>query len=271
MPVIATSTCNALYYQDTGTGNPLVFVHGWSFSGVVWQSQRELFQNCFRCIIVDLPGHGESAPSLSGYALDDFVTSLGELFAHLDLREVVLVGWSLGALMALAAAQTYRDRISALVLVAGTPRFTATDNYSCGLDVKEIRGLALRLRRNQLATFEDFSRRMFTPGDVSAGECSGSYVDLVAGRLPDTNAALQSLETLAVSDLRDILPEVQLPVLVVHGEGDGICPVVAARFMAERLPEARLALMPGVGHAPFLSFPLKFARILQDFIGRLYG
>ena len=267
MPFIESAPGVSIHYQDAGEGPPLVFVHGWSMSGRVWRFQSEL-ADAFRLIIPDLRGHGESAsPLTAGYDIDDLAGDLAALFEQLDLAQAVLLGWSLGAQVVLATFPAIRERLAALVLVGGTPRFTITEGYPFGLPVDEPRGMGLRLRRDFNRTMGEFFRAMFAEGELSREQENRIAREIVmGGRLPKPDVAGRTLETLAKADLRALLPGIDLPVLLVHGSGDTICPPAASRYMAEQLSRSELVIMEGAGHAPFLAQPAEFMDILKNFI-----
>lgn len=271
MPFISTRTCERLYYSDTGAGPPVVFIHGWSYSGVVWRQHPDCIPEGYRCLCVDLPGHGQSSSALHGYTLESLADTLCGFFNQLDLNNGIIVGWSLGALIAMVSSLHMRNRIRALVLVAGTAKFTLAEGYPCGLAANEVKGLSLRLRRNKQVTLENFFLSMFSHGDLQTLPKSLNYETLVAGRFPETEALLGTLDVLSSTDVRDLLPGFTLPVLVVHGEDDRICPPGAGQYLAQGIAAARLVLIPGCGHALFLSRPEEFMAALTDFLGNVYG
>lgn len=271
MPFVKCAPEVSIHYEEAGEGPPLIFVHGWSMSGRVWRFQHELADTC-HLVAPDLRGHGGSSTPVSGYSLDDLAGDLVTMFESLDLAKAVLLGWSLGSQIALAAFTALRKRLAGLVLVGGTPRFTATDDYPYGLSANEPKGMGLRLRRNFNKTMGEFFRGMFVGGELSRIQENRIAREIImGGRLPDLKTAMQTLETLASADLRAMLPQVDLPVLLIHGSSDAVCPPAVAHFMLERLPNARLAVMDGLGHAPFLSQPAEFNVLLRDFLREVYG
>ncbi|MRR57973.1 MAG: alpha/beta hydrolase [Deltaproteobacteria bacterium] len=268
MPHISNKDSVSIHYETLGSGPPLVFVHGWSFSGSVWRFQKEALSNRYQCVCMDLRGHGQSSAPATGYALDDFASDLTALFERLDLSRASILGWSLGALVALAAHRELRERLASLVLVSGTSRFVACEGYPHGLPSKEPRGLALRLKRNPQQAMDAFFRGMFTPEELAGNAFKHIEKEVV---LPSQSAALQSLETLASADVRYMLSSVQLPVLLVHGDRDTVCPADASRYMAEMLPCASLAILEGAGHAPMLTRRSEFDCLVGSFLERVYG
>lgn len=269
MGFVETAEGVTIHYEERGTGFPVVFVHGWAMSGRVWAFQEELAGR-FRLITVDLRGHGKSAAPEEGYAFADFGADLVALFDRLELRRAAVIGWSLGVQVALEAYPALAEHIAALVLVSGTPKFTAAADWPHGLPATEARGLGLRLRRSYDATLGDFFRRMFAEGELSREQNQRIAREIVIPRLlPDPHTVAATLDALAAGDHRHLLSAVAAPTLVVHGDRDAICLPAAGRFMAEEIPGARLEPMNGVGHAPFLSRPEAFNRLVEAFLAEV--
>jgi pimeloyl-[acyl-carrier protein] methyl ester esterase len=272
MPFCETKDSVTIYYDDVGTGRPLVFIHGWSFSGEVWRRQRNFFSSFFRCITLDLRGHGESSAPSAGYDVRDLATDVTALFERLDLSDATLVGWSLGVLVALSAHTAIQERLAGLVLVSGTPKFTASEDFPFGLPAKECRGLSLRLMRNRERTLEDFSRMMFAPDELSCHEIERADRDcILRTRRPALDAALQSLGALASADVRAALQDILVPVLLVHGDKDRICVPESAHYMAASVLHASLSILEGAGHAPMLSRSDEFNILMAGFLKGVYG
>ncbi|HEY6838884.1 MAG TPA: alpha/beta fold hydrolase [Geobacteraceae bacterium] len=263
----------SLHYEVAGKGRPLVFIHGWAMSGRVWRFQAEAFSIDHCVVTLDLRGHGHSSPLPGGEVeVEALAADVCTLVERLDLHDAVLVGWSLGAQVALAATRRLWERLAGLVLIGGTPKFTAGAGYPHGLPETEARGMALRLKRNYAKTMGEFFHGMFAAGELSSDQYQRIVHDIImGGRLPEPEEALRSLAILAAADLRPLLATIDLPVLLLHGSADTICLPAASRFMAERLPRARFIEMPDLGHAPFLSRPAAFERILREFLTDIHG
>ncbi|MBI5657374.1 MAG: alpha/beta fold hydrolase [Geobacter sp.] len=272
MPFIETFDNARIFYEDQGSGPPLVFIHGWSMSGRAWRFQAEPFAAAgYRVIAPDLRGHGQSTVPPGGVTLQGCAEDLVTLFSELALSGVVLIGWSLGALVSLAAFPRLRSRLKGMALVGGTPRFTATDGYPHGLPPTEPKGMGVRLRRDFHKTMGEFFRGMFVSGELSRQQENRIAREIVmGGRLPDPDVALSTLAILASADLRAGLGAIDLPVMLLHGSLDTVCPVTAARYMAEQIPGAELELLDGCGHAPFMSHPDEFNRRLGGFLERVH-
>lgn len=266
MPTLEAGTGPTLHYEDAGRGAPVVLVHGWSLSSAVFADELAAFAERRRAVAPDLRGHGRSRGGAFG--LDDLAADLAALFERLDLARAVLVGWSLGAQVALAALPRVRARLAGLVLVSGTPRFTEGDGWEHGLPARSVDALAARVRRAPDRALARFFEDLFVDGELDAAARDRVRALRAAIPLPDPAAAASGLEVLRGADLRDrvdALAASGLPALVLHGEADPICLPGAARAVAARVRGARLALLPGVGHAPFLSRPAEFRALLGGF------
>ncbi|GAM08062.1 AB hydrolase superfamily protein YisY [Geobacter sp. OR-1] len=273
MPFITTENGVAIHYEDHGAGRPLVFIHGWGMSGRVWKFQVDAFKSGYRIITLDLRGHGESVlPEDAGLSMPDIAGDIGQLFADLNLADATLIGWSLGAQVALEAFRLAGSRLSALVLTGGTPRFSAGEGYEFGLPPVEVRGMALRIKRDRSKTMGDFFRRMFVEGEMTKEQNQRVVKEIVIpSRQPESAILLRALETLAESDQREILTAIGIPVLLIHGAADTTCLPDASRFMAARIRNAELCIIDGCGHAPFMSKPDEFNRLLGGFLARVYA
>ncbi|HEX9052590.1 MAG TPA: alpha/beta fold hydrolase [Anaeromyxobacter sp.] len=268
MPTAATEL-PTLPREDAGAGPPVVLVHGWSLSSAAFADEVAWLARERRAIAPDLRGHGRSPPPAAPFGLADLARDLAALVEALALDRAVLLGWSLGAEVALAAAPLLRPRLSALVLVSGTPRFTEGEGWPHGLPARSVEGLALRVRRDAPRAVARFFDGMFVEGELDGA--GRARAEKVRAAVPpaDPAALLSGLDVLARADQRAALPALDLPVLLVHGDRDPVCPPGASRAMAAAIPRARLVELPGAGHAPFLSRPGPFRDALGSFLGSL--
>lgn len=272
MPFITTSDSATLYYEEVGAGKPLLFIHGWSLSSQIWSRQKEYFASRYRCIFLDLRGHGRSLPSCSGYGIDVLASDVTLLIDHLGLADVTLFGWSLGSLVALAAYPAVRERLASLVLVSGTAKYCSAADYPYGLPPKEPRSLSLLLRRNPRKTMEGFLQRMFFAEEQS----ERGFEEFAREVLPELPAPSETvlvpvLQTLETADMRSVLATITAPALLIHGDRDLICPADASRFMARQISGALCTLLAGAGHAPMYSRPREFNSVIDEFLEKIYG
>ena len=254
-------------FSDLGSGPPVLFLHGWMMSKKIWYFQLPL-SSTLRIITMDLRGHGRSDSTDFSYAA--CLNDIEVLLDYLAIENVIVVGWSMGAQLAIKAAAALKERISGLILVGGTSRFCSADDYPCGLAAKEVRGMAVRLKRDFKVTAGQFFKNMFSEEETA----SLDLLDIAAKTvyaLPPLQASLSALSELTFTDLRHSLPETSTPVLLIHGAEDSICPVGAAEFMANHLPLASIKIIPSSGHAPFLTAPEIFNAEVSGFARRING
>lgn len=256
--------------EDTGPGSHpgpvLVAIHGWSLSGRwLLDALPPALLAGRRTLAPDLPGHGR-APDDRPFALDPLAR---DLVATLDARGVdraVLAGWSLGAQVALAAAPLLRGRVAGLALLSATPRFTEADGWPHGLPARTLAALARQVERDAARATARFHDGMFLPGELDGAASARALALRARTPLPSAAALRAGLDVLGATDLRAALAGIDAPALAVHGDGDPVCLPGAGRALAAALPRARLAVVPGAGHAPFLSRPDAFAAALGPFL-----
>ncbi len=235
-------------------------------SSAVFAEALEHFSDRFRVLAPDLRGHGGSEAG-TGYGFAEFAGDLEEWQTALELRQAAMLGWSMGGQILLALYPRQKERIERIILVGSTPRFTAGEDWPAGLPAAQVRAMSRNLTRNYLKAMGDFFALQFADEQLDRQRYR-RIVDFAvrAGRLPEPEVALTALETLGGSDHRQALEGIDCPALVVHGELDRITPVAAGRYLAEHLPRGRAALLPGVGHSPFLSRPGETFALWRDFL-----
>lgn len=270
MPWHETDDGDRLWYEEQGQGAPLILLHGWCMSSVVWRYQLEELATTFRVITIDLAGHGRSSRPACGYSFEKYAKDLVGLVLTLQLSNIILAGWSLGAQVAIQSFPLVHERVAGLVLIAGTPRFTSSADFPHALSRKEADGMGLKVKRNIGRAIEGFIGRMFCSGElddpiVAARVCE----QLAAVPIPGTVTALQSLEVLITADMRDLVGRIDLPTLVINGDQDRICLPQASAWMASHIQASRHIVFPGCGHAPFMTRNREFNACLIDFGRRI--
>jgi len=225
---------------------PLVFLHGWGFGSRVWSPvvERLAATGDVRCI--DLPGYGERV-----MGIDDLPAG------------TVLCAWSLGALRALRWAVERPERISRLVLVGATPRFLQAPDWPHAQPPELLAGFAAGLAEDPAKTLRRFAA-LLNQGDAQAKTATRALAALIA-QMPSTSTLAAGLQELRDTDLRASIPAVRQPTLIIHGDRDPLMPLAAGRWLAAQLADARLAVVAGAAHGPFLSQPERFAGLLREF------
>ncbi|MCF6179489.1 MAG: alpha/beta fold hydrolase, partial [Geopsychrobacter sp.] len=142
-------------WRETGTGDPLVLLHGWSMSHAVFDELATLLEGDFRLLIPDLPGHGRSDP-LEPCSFKAMAQLLKDWLAEIGCQKVTLLGWSLGGQLALQLASETTTLIERLILISSTACFCARPDWQAGLPAGELRALKRGLKRRYLATLGEF-------------------------------------------------------------------------------------------------------------------
>ena len=253
-----------LYVESSGKGAPLVMLHGWGMHGGIWEDCVPSLAAGWKVVRPDLPGHGRSPAVPARADLD----SLCEVVASNCPREMVLIGWSLGGLIAIRIARRLPQRIRGLVLVAATPRFVSGPDWPCGVDAPVLESFGRGLATDYRKTVRDFLT-LQVRGDDRAVELLRTLRKRVfAHGDPDPRALRLGLDLLAETDARPDLPQIKPATLVISGERDRLTPPEAGRLTAEAIPDARFCAIAGAAHAPFLSHREEFLAELTRFLGQ---
>jgi pimeloyl-ACP methyl ester esterase len=244
------------------TARAFLFIHGFGGAGIVWQKQMDHFKAFAPATAVDLPGHG-GAP-WSGEGLD----AMAARVLSGGVREgTAVVASSFGGLVALKLWEKAPQMFTSITFAGSMPRFTACDGFPAGLDQERIRKLSGQLQGDTAAVMEMFFRSLFTRQEREGASYREVKTLLQKIPVPSQEALQGFLDILASADLRDILKTVDVPVRFILGDGDPICPVVVAGPVKALCPTARVDVMSGCGHFPFLSKPDEFNVLLRELAG----
>jgi pimeloyl-[acyl-carrier protein] methyl ester esterase len=241
-----------------GQGRLLVLIHGWGFSRAVWGPVAEQLHD-LPLWIPDLPGHG-GVPGVG--ELED-VRSVGQAFVEQlppGTREPIWVGWSMGGLVALAAAARWSGP-QRLALVCSTPRFTAEQDWPGGLKPEDIEAFGQELVRDRPALQRRFAA-LCARGDPVPGALRRQLLDAMAEHPARLEGLRAGLLALAQTDLRAEWSGLDAPVAAWWAADDALIPSVATALKALR-PDARLERGPG-GHASWLREPAAMAAFLRE-------
>jgi pimeloyl-[acyl-carrier protein] methyl ester esterase len=240
----------SLHVETRGAGRDVVLLHGWGLHGGVWSGVLPALAEHYRVHCVDLPGFGRSR---AAWRAGSDLGALAEQLLAAVPQPAVWVGWSLGGLLALAAAQRAAHAVSALVLIGSTPRFVQADDWRCAMPGATLQQFADELARDYRTTLMRFLSLQFGSGEAERAALRALRAQLLAHGEPAPEALRAGLTLLATSDVRGMLPMLDVPALVLHGQRDRLAPVAAGEYLAAHLPRAHWVAIAGAGHAPFLS------------------
>jgi len=236
-------------------------------SSQVWNYQVECFAREYQVITLDLRGHGRSGSLTGECTITSLTRDISSVIKGLQLDELTLVGWSLAVSLIVRLCHSHRLPVDALVLVDGTPCFVSREDFPWGLPSSQVIKMLRRIDGNFPRALAEFHNLLLSPEDGER-ENRDTIWDLLTNEryLPMRETARALLVSLADEDLRDEIAAITMPVLLMHGDQDVICPVGASRYMKEHLGCAELAVFPGAGHAPFLTQSEDFNQRLTAFL-----
>ena len=239
----------------------LVLLHGWGMSSAVFDPLRRALAPGCHAQAMDLPGYGRSA-SVEPYTLD----ALARRVAEAAPPHCAVLGWSLGALVALAWAAQFPAQVEKLVIVAGTPCFVRREGWPHGLEPAVLFSFGRELASDRERTLRRFTA-LQARGDENPKDVTRALGAASRDATCVSNAVLDGgLRILRDTDLRLILKDISQRTLVVHGVRDELVPLAAAEYLAANLRAVQIETLPGAAHAPFLSEPVRVAKRILDFL-----
>lgn len=262
-----------LHYEDYGTGKAVVLIHGWPLSGRSWENQvPALVEAGYRVITYDRRGFGDSSQPWGGYDYDTFAADLNTLLEHLDLRQVTLVGFSMGGGEVVRYIGTYgTDRVAKAVLASAVPPylFTSGDNPEGTLDDDAIVGFQAGVTSDRLAFLDEFTTNFFSAGgELKVSQAQREYArDIAAFASP--KGTLDCINAFGRTDFRGDVDKVTVPTLVIHGDSDAIVPFEASgKRSAQAIAGSELVVIKGGPHGINASHPHEFNQALLGFLAR---
>jgi pimeloyl-ACP methyl ester carboxylesterase len=240
-----------LAYERLGRGAPLVLIHGFPLDHSIWDEITPLLSSTFDLILPDLRGFGESVSSAPAWTMRDLADDIAALLDHLGLESVFLVGHSMGGYVTLAFAGAYPQRVRGLALVssqaAADPSERKAGRYAQARQIEED-GIGETVAGMTTKLTADVRVQKFVH-DLMRKQKPAGYVG--------------SLKAMAErADTMSALEKNSFPVLLIHGEADGLIPLERAREIQARVPRARMVELSGVGHMPMMESPQQVADAL---------
>jgi sigma-B regulation protein RsbQ len=257
---------NNVVEQGDREGQPMLFAHGFGCDQNMWRFVWPRFEQDYRVVLFDHVGTGNS--DLSAYdperysSLRGYAEDVLEICRELDLREVILVGHSVSAMIGVLAAAAEPDRFAKLVLVGPSPRYINDDGYVGGFDREDIEGLLDSMDSNYLGWSSQMAPVIM--GNEDRPELGEELTNSFCRTDPEI--ARNFARVTFLSDNRADLAAVAVPALVLQCSDDAIAPEAVGRYVAEQLPRGRFAMLDAVGHCPNLSAPVQTAEAIEEFL-----
>jgi non-heme chloroperoxidase len=254
--ILTTRDGVEIYYKDWGpkTGQPVVLSHGWPLNADSWESAAfHLASNGFRVVCHDRRGHGRSSQPWEGNDMDHYADDLAQLIEALDLKNIILAGFSTGGgEVARYVGRHGTRRIAKLALVSAvTPLMLKTDTNPGGLPLEVFDGIRAASAANRGQLYLDFAAGPFYNYNRPGAKPSQGLINAFynQGMQAGHKNTYDSIAAFAQTDFRDDLKKFDKPTLIIHGEDDQVVPIDAAgRAAAKIVKNARLITYPGAPH-----------------------
>lgn len=251
---ITTKDGVLIYYKDWGHGQPVVLSHGWPLNADSWEPLAfELANNGFRVIAHDRRGHGRSSQPWDGNDMDHYADDLAQLIYALDLKNIILAGFSTGGgEVARYVGRHGTKRIAKLGLISAVPPLMLkTDTNPGGLPIEVFDGIRAGSRANRAQLYLDIASGPFYNYNRPGAKPSQGIIQSwwMQGMMGGHKNTYDSIKAFSETDFREDLNKFDKPTLIIHGEDDQIVPIDAAgRASAKIIKHAKLITYPGAPH-----------------------
>lgn len=268
------STDIELYYEDHGAGQPVVLIHGYPLDGSSWEKQSAALLGAgYRVVTYDRRGFGKSSKPVAGYDYDTFAADLKVLLDTLDLRDAVLVGFSMGTGEVARYLSTYGSARVARAAFLGSlePFLLRTDDNPDGVPQDVFDGLMEAVTADRYAFFTEFFKNFYN-ADTFLGtprlsqEAMNASWNLAAASGATASVAAQPTW---LTDFRQDIPKIDVPALILHGTADNILPIeTTGRRFAKELPSAKYVEIEGAPHGLLWTHAAEVNEELLAFLAR---
>jgi non-heme chloroperoxidase len=262
MGTITTTDGTHIFYKDWGSGQPVVFSHGWPLNADAWDDQAMLVaSNGYRAIAHDRRAHGRSSQPWTGHDMDTYADDLAQLIDQLDLREVVLVGHSTGGgEVTRYVGRHGSDRVAKVLLLGAVPPLMVkTDANPGGLPIEAFDEIRAGVSGDRSQFYKDLSEPFYGANRPGATVSQGMRDSFwLWGMHVGLKGAYDCIKAFSETDMTEDLQRIDVPTLIVHGDDDQIVPIDAsARRSAELVKDATLKVYPGASHGLAQVAPTK--------------
>jgi len=261
MGTITTTDGTEIFYKDWGTGQPIVFHHGWPLSADDWDSQMLFFHHKgYRVIAHDRRGHGRSTQTATGNEMDTYADDVAALVKALDLKDAIHVGHSTGGGEAAHYLGRHGTRRAAKAVLIGAvpPIMVKSDKNPGGTPIEVFDGFRAALAANRAQLYIDIPAGPFYGFNRPGAKASQGIIDnwWRQGMMGGTKAHYDCIKAFSETDFTEDLKKIDIPVLVMHGDDDQIVPFAdSAPLSAKLLKKGTLKVYPGLPHGLCTTHP----------------
>jgi pimeloyl-ACP methyl ester carboxylesterase len=267
----ATGEKIRLAYSDYGFGDPVVLIHGWPLSREMWEYQLgDLVDAGFRVVKYDRRGFGKSSKPWNGYDYDTFAADLNEILVQLDLKNVTLVGFSMGGGEVVRYLSKYgTQRVKKIALISTVlPFLQKTSDNPEGVEQKVFEEIMQQIRNDRIGFLDEFGKVFFGVNMVShpVSKPLLEYYRML-GSFAAARSTLQCVIAFSQTDFREDVRAVKIPTLIIHGDDDKIVPIEASsNITATMIPGCHYLVYEGAPHGLFYEYRQKLNADLVNFL-----
>jgi len=260
-----------LYYEDLGSGQPIILIHGWPLSGKSWELQIPVLLNLgYRVISYDRKGFGKSAPTLDGYDYDGLAADLHEIITQLDLKNVILFGFSMGGGEVVRYLTNYGSQnVDKVALISSIiPLVKQKDDNPNGVPQEDLDGIMKNLKTDRVTFLESFHKNFYNYGLLSQSVSQKQLdFDWSISSHASPIATIKCAESWANTDFRGELGNVNVKTLIVHGDNDQIVPIeTSAQQAAKGIADNDFVTVEGAPHGLNVTHAEQLNQILAKFL-----
>jgi pimeloyl-ACP methyl ester carboxylesterase len=250
----------SINYRQKGQGAPLLLLHGGVSDSRFWQREIDVFSDAYNVLAWDAPGCGQSDNPPENFSLNDYADTLGEFLSKLGIIKAHVLGISFGGGLAISFFNRHSEIPSTLMLIS------AYAGWAGSLPAEEVER-RLEKGRKQTKMDPEAVAEMWIPTQFSSTptkEMIQEEKEIISDFHPVGSQIM--LEAFAKADLRDVLPEIDVPTLLLYGEEDIRSPLKVAQELESNIPLSKLVILPGVGHLVNKETPELFDRHVREFL-----
>lgn len=253
-----------LSFNDQGTGLPIIFLHAFPLNRTLWAEQEEALSSQFRVITIDLRGHGESDAPLWHYTLDQAADDVRGLLDHLSLQQAVFVGLSMGGYLLFAFYRKYAERVKGMVLADTRPQADSEEGKQARFEMAQV-----AYKQGGSAVADIMIPKLLSPATI---QTKPDLVRRVRMMIEGNQVSGIAGDLMAMAERPDSIPllkQMTCPAQIIVGELDLPTPPSDAKLMADQIPGAHLAIIPGAAHLSNLEQPGLFNEAVRSFVGNV--